>query len=119
MGLATLAESDVVLVGISRTSKTPLSIYLAYRGFKVANVPIILGVDPPKELFEIDQTRVVGLVMNPERMVRVRSARLQRWGMTGPRDYADIEAVKEELVYSKRIFNKGEPWPAVNESTCS
>ena len=114
LGLATLGDADVVLVGISRTSKTPLSIYLAYRAFKVANIPVILGVDPPKELYEIDQTKVVGLVMNPERMVRVRSARLQRWGMTGPRQYADPEAVKKELAYSRRIFNDGHPWPVVN-----
>jgi hypothetical protein len=114
LGLATIGDADVVLVGISRTSKTPLSIYLAYRGFKVANIPIILGVDPPKELYEIDQTKVVGLVMNPERMVRVRSARLRRWGMSAPRDYADPVAVNNELAYSKRVFNEGHPWPVVN-----
>jgi regulator of PEP synthase PpsR (kinase-PPPase family) len=114
LGLASLGDADVVLVGISRTSKTPLSIYLAYRALKVANVPIILGVDPPRELYDIDQTKIVGLVMNPERMVRVRSARLRQWGMTAPRDYADPGAVQEELAYSKRIFNEGHPWPVVN-----
>src|SRR6476646_386274 len=75
-----LHDADVVLVGVSRTSKTPLSIYLGYLGHKAANVPVVKGIAPPKELFEIDQRKVVGVTIDPNRLVEIRRARLRTMG---------------------------------------
>ncbi len=73
-----LDEADLVLVGVSRTGKTPLSVFLAYRGWRVANVPIVLGIDPPAELFRVDPQRVVALTIEPERLMSLRQARAKR-----------------------------------------
>ena len=83
-----LNEADIVLVGVSRTSKTPLSFYLAYRGWKVANVPIILDVEPPDELFGLPKHRGVGLVISPQRLAELRKVRVERLGTVTQR-YAD------------------------------
>ena len=76
-----LPKADLVLVGISRTSKTPLSTFLAQKGLKVANVPLVLGIDPPTELFAIDQERVFGLTIKAESLLQIRQARLKHLGM--------------------------------------
>lgn len=110
-----LYQAEIVLVGVSRTSKTPLSFYLAYRGWKVANVPIVLGVEPPAELFELPKHRVVGLVIRPERLVELRRARLERLG-TLPQGYADLEYVNQELTYAYEIFDRRRDWPLVDVS---
>jgi [pyruvate, water dikinase]-phosphate phosphotransferase / [pyruvate, water dikinase] kinase len=91
-----LDEADVVLVGVSRTSKTPLSIYLGYLGHKAANIPIVKGVDPPAALFDIDRAKIVGLTIDAQRLAEIREERVRSMG--GPRRrYADLEAVYEEL----------------------
>ncbi len=91
-----LDEADVVLVGVSRTSKTPLSIYLGYLGTKAANVPVVRGVQPPPVLFEIDPVKIVGLTIDPERLLEIRQERVR--GMGAPRsNYAEMEAIFEEL----------------------
>jgi [pyruvate, water dikinase]-phosphate phosphotransferase / [pyruvate, water dikinase] kinase len=91
-----LDEADIVLVGVSRTSKTPLSIYLGYLGHKVANVPIVRGVAPPRELFEIDPVKIVGLTIAPERLAEIRVERVRNLG--GPnRRYAALAEIYEEL----------------------
>ena len=77
--LDNLGRADIVLVGVSRTSKTPLSIYLAVRGYFVANVPIVYGVEPPQELFRIDQRKIVGMRMDPNRLNHVRQQRLKQY----------------------------------------
>ena len=74
--LRNLCKADMVLVGVSRTSKTPLSMYLAHKGYKVANVPLVKGIDPPREIFEIDQKRVVALIIDAKRLVELRSAQV-------------------------------------------
>ena len=100
-----LDEADIVLVGVSRTSKTPLSIYLGYLGHKAANVPIVRGVDPPAHLFEIDRVKIVGLTIDPERLVEIREERVRSMG--GPRRrYADLEVVFEELEDATRIHRR-------------
>jgi regulator of PEP synthase PpsR (kinase-PPPase family) len=99
-----LAEADVVLVGVSRTSKTPLSIYLGYQGFKTANVPIVNGIEPPKELYEVEREKVVGLTISAERLAEIRSDRI-RW-MRGGRRYADLAEIYEELEYAAAIHRK-------------
>ena len=91
-----LDEADVVLVGVSRTSKTPLSIYLGYLGHKAANVPIVKGVDPPSELFEIDAGKVVGLTIDPRRLAEIREERVRSMGAPNRR-YAALTEIYEEL----------------------
>jgi regulator of PEP synthase PpsR (kinase-PPPase family) len=91
-----LDEADIVLVGVSRTSKTPLSIYLGYLGQKAANVPIVKGIKPPPELFEIDPLKIVGLTIDAERLAEIRAARAR--GMGGKnRQYAEMLEIYDEL----------------------
>ncbi len=91
-----LDEADIVLVGVSRTSKTPLSIYLGYLGHKAANVPIVKGVELPAALFEVDRAKLVGLTIDAQRLAEIREERVRTMG--APRGkYADLEAVYEEL----------------------
>src|SRR2546430_12469252 len=78
-----LHDADVVLVGVSRTSKTPLSIYLGYLGHKAANVPVVKGIAPPAELFEIDRAKVVGLTIDPDRLAQIRRAPVRAMGAPG------------------------------------
>ena len=92
-----LREADIVLVGVSRTSKTPLSIYLGYLGQKAANVPIVKGITPPPELFEIDATKVVGLTIDAERLAEIRTARVRSMGGGNNRRYAEMVEIYEEL----------------------
>ena len=111
-----LYQADIVLVGISRTSKTPLSIYLAHRGWKVANVPLVKGIDPPPELFEIDPKRIAALIIDPQRLVEVRAARLRNLGQDPKAAYADYEEIEEELKFAKKFF-RGYPWAVIDVSS--
>lgn len=108
-----LERAEIVLVGVSRTSKTPLSIYLAYRGWRVANIPIVLGVEPPAKLFELPRRRVVGLIIKPERLSELRKARLEHIG-TPLRGYADLEYIQEEARYAYQIYARRPDWPLVD-----
>jgi regulator of PEP synthase PpsR (kinase-PPPase family) len=99
-----LRDADIVLVGVSRTSKTPLSIYLGYLGYKAANVPLVKGIDPPPELFEVDQTKIVGLTIDAQRLHEIRGERL-RW-MRGDRSYADLAEIFAELDYASTIHRR-------------
>ncbi len=108
-----LPRAEIVLVGVSRTSKTPLSIYLAYRGWRVANVPIILGVEPPPQLFKLPHGRVVGLVIKPERLAELRQARVQHMGIS-PLGYADLEHIRQEMAYAYHLFERRRDWPLVD-----
>jgi regulator of PEP synthase PpsR (kinase-PPPase family) len=98
---AGLSEADIVLVGVSRTSKTPLSIYLGYLGYKTANVPLVKGIEPPAELFAIDQTKIVGLTIDAKRLSEIRGERI-RW-MRGDRKYASLVEIYEELDYAEQV----------------
>ena len=100
-----LHEADVVLVGVSRTSKTPLSIYLGYLGQKAANVPIVKGITPPSELFEVDPLKVVGLTIDAGRLAEIRSARIR--GMGGRnRQYAELPEIYDELEEAAAIHRR-------------
>ncbi|HTP66636.1 MAG TPA: pyruvate, water dikinase regulatory protein [Geobacteraceae bacterium] len=105
-----LHKADMILVGVSRTSKTPLSMYLANRGYKVANIPLVNGVDPPGELFEVDQKRVVGLLIENRRLVELRSARLRNLRQNPHGDYADFDMVEEELEFCRRLYRRHPEW---------
>ncbi|SNB47578.1 pyruvate, water dikinase regulatory protein [Geobacter sp. DSM 9736] len=112
--LRNLFRADIVLVGVSRTSKTPLSIYLAHKGYKVANVPLVYGIAPPPELFEIDQRRVVGLMIDAERLVELRVARLRQLRQSPRGSYADYDAVVEELNYCRQLYRKNPEWQVID-----
>jgi regulator of PEP synthase PpsR (kinase-PPPase family) len=100
-----LHEADIVLAGVSRTSKTPLSMYLGYLGYKTANVPIVKGIEPPKALFEIDATKIVGLTIDAARLAEIRQQRVRRMG--GPRgEYADLVSIYEDLEAAAGIHRR-------------
>ncbi len=102
----TLFQADVVLTGPSRTSKTPLSMYLAQRGYKTGNVPLIPNMDPPRELLELNPRKVFGLVMKPEVLVTIRKERVQTLGVPPYLRYADAEGVFVELRRARRLFRE-------------
>jgi hypothetical protein len=97
-----LDEADIVLVGVSRTSKTPLSIYLGYLGHKAANVPVVRGIEPPHELFEIDPAKIVGLTIDAERLEDIRAARVRSMGAPRKR-YAELEEIYAELEEAAKL----------------
>ncbi len=107
-------KADIVLVGVSRTSKTPLSTILAQRGLKVANLPLVLGVAPPPELMEAPQDRIVGLTIGIEQLCEIRQARLRQLGMPAETNYAMREHVRQELEYAVGLFHKHPEWPVVD-----
>jgi [pyruvate, water dikinase]-phosphate phosphotransferase / [pyruvate, water dikinase] kinase len=108
-----LEEADVVLVGVSRTSKTPTSIYLANRGVKTANVPLVPGVPPPPRLEAAKKPLVVGLVASPERIVQIRQNRLLSLKANDDSSYIDRDAVAEEIAYSRRLCARHN-WPIID-----
>ena len=100
-----LEDADIVLVGVSRTSKTPLSMYLGYLGYKTANVPIVKGVEPPRALFEIDQTKVVGLTIDASRLAEIRQERARRMGGS-QRAYAELVGIYDELEQAEAVHRR-------------
>ncbi|KAJ1291182.1 hypothetical protein BS78_02G298600 [Paspalum vaginatum] len=109
-----LNRADIVLVGVSRTGKTPLSIYLAQKGYKVANVPIVMGVDLPKPLFEINQDKIFALTINPVVLQAIRRARAKSLGFYEHRsNYAEMEHVRQELNHANTIFTHSPGWPVI------
>ncbi len=101
-----LGLADLVLVGVSRTSKTPLSMYLAHKQLKVANVPLVPEVQPPEELFEIERNKVVGLTISPNQLYEIRKERLLALGLRHQSSYASLERILAELEYSEAIMKK-------------
>ena len=108
-----LDNADVVLVGVSRTSKTPTSIYLANRGLKTANVPFVPGVPLPDDLFKLTHPLVVGLTKDPRRLVEIRRQRLRLLDQDENTDYVDLDMVSKEITEARRVFSKYE-WPVIN-----
>jgi len=98
--------ADVVVIGVSRTSKTPLSMYLAHKGIKTANIPLVPEVTPPRELFLIPSNKIFGLVLSPEKLNQIRSERLKTLGLGTSADYANINRIMEELEYADQIMKK-------------
>lgn len=107
-------KADLVLAGVSRTSKTPLSTYLANRGIKVANCPLVLGVPVPPELNEVQQDRIVALTIGIDQLVEIRRARLRQLGMPADTNYGLREHVKEELDFAEGIFRAHPQWPVID-----
>ncbi len=99
-----LHDADIVLVGVSRSSKTPLSIYLGYLGYKTANIPIVSGIEPPPELFRVDPTRVVGVTIDAETLHTVRTQRVRT--MKGPKKYAELTEIYQELEHAEAVHRR-------------
>ncbi|MDX3909223.1 MAG: pyruvate, water dikinase regulatory protein [Sphingobium sp.] len=105
-------EADIVLAGVSRASKTPTSIYLANRGYKTANIPLIMESPPPESLYRLKHPLVVGLTISPERLVQVRRNRLLSLNQAPETNYVDIERVQAEVAFARRIFADN-GWPVI------
>lgn len=112
--LGDLDQADIVLIGISRTSKTPLSIFLSHKGWKVANVPLVIDTPLPEELFKIDQRKVVGLMIDGDTLLRIRRKRLEKFGQDPGGEYASIRYIEQEMEYAQALFKKNRKWPVFN-----
>jgi [pyruvate, water dikinase]-phosphate phosphotransferase / [pyruvate, water dikinase] kinase len=105
LGLDTLHEAEIVLAGVSRTSKTPTSIFLGQQGYKVANIALAIESPVPAELTALGPAQVVGLLIDPQRLIEVRTSRRKSWSMQ-PGAYTDEDHVVEELTWSRRLFSR-------------
>lgn len=112
--LTGLEKADLVILGISRTSKTPLSMYLSHQGWRVANIPLIHGFEVPAEVLALDPRRVIGLTIDAGDLAQIRRARLERLGQSRGGEYADPEKVLAEIEWAADIFRKNRRWPVFN-----
>lgn len=101
-----VVRADIVAVGVSRTSKTPLCMYLAHRGIKAANIPLVPEVAPPEEIFQIPSHRVIGLTIQPQKLVEIRSERLKTLGLASNAGYANMQRILKELSYAEDIMRR-------------
>jgi len=108
-----ITEADIVLLGVSRTNKTPTSIYLANRGYKTINIPLVLDQKIPDDLKSNNKTCVIGLVADPERLADIRRNRVAIMKEDNIKEYTDLNAIKEEVNKSKKLFNKYK-WPIID-----
>ncbi|MHA6287899.1 pyruvate, water dikinase regulatory protein [Maricaulis sp. CAU 1757] len=105
--------ADIVLLGVSRTSKTPTCVYLAHRGFRAANIPLVKGVPLPEQIYQLRKPLVVGLTASPERIVQIRRNRLLSLNEDRDTNYIDDYSVREEILHAKRLFSK-HAWPSID-----
>lgn len=112
--LTDLDKADIILVGISRTSKTPLSIFLSHKGWKVVNIPLVLNQPLPTELSKVDQRKVVGLLIDMPNLQRIRRNRLEKFGTDPGGEYASLSYIEKELRYAEEIFRGNKRWPVFN-----
>ncbi|OYD07683.1 pyruvate, water dikinase regulatory protein [Paludifilum halophilum] len=101
-----LLRADIVLIGVSRTSKTPLSMYLAHKRIKVANVPLVPEVEPPEELFMVPAKKCIGLIIEPDQLNGIRRERLKSLGLAARANYANMERILQELEYSEKVMKR-------------
>ncbi|MBW1895903.1 MAG: kinase/pyrophosphorylase [Deltaproteobacteria bacterium] len=111
-----LRHADLILVGLSRTGKTPLSTYLANQGWKVANIPLHPDMTPPEELFEVSQRKVFGLVIGVETLVKLREARLKQLGLTPHAKYADPVVISDEIEWCNEVYGANPLWRTMDIS---
>lgn len=113
-----LHQADIVLVGVSRTSKTPLSVFLAHKGYKVGNVPLILETEPPEQLWEVDQDRVFALTIDPSALKEIRHQRIEQMGRGWLRpdatNYGQIDYILAELDEALDLFARNREWPVID-----
>jgi regulator of PEP synthase PpsR (kinase-PPPase family) len=98
--------ADIVIVGVSRVGKTPLCMFLAMQGYKAANVPLAVEVEPPAKLFQIDRRKVIGLTLEPERLVEYRRERQQRLGSAAPTRYSELREIARDLEFADELFRR-------------
>lgn len=108
-----LDQADIIILGVSRTSKTPTSLYLANRGYKTANIPLVPGVPVPEEIARTTTAFIIGLTNDPARLTQIRRNRMLMLKQEEETDYVDIERVKEEVTEARRLFSKN-GWPVIN-----
>jgi regulator of PEP synthase PpsR (kinase-PPPase family) len=101
-----ILKADIVLIGVSRTSKTPLSMFLAHKRFKVANVPLVPEVPPPDELYEIPRKNCIGLIISPDKLNEIRKERLKSLGLASRANYASFQRILDELDYAEKIMKR-------------
>ncbi len=104
LGLDTISSAEILLLGISRTSKTPLSIYLAYNGFRCANIPLVKDIPLPQSILALDRSRFVGLTIDPAKLATIRATRLRKLGRPDSEQYANIETIRDEINYANRLI---------------
>jgi len=109
-----LREADIVLVGVSRTSKTPLSVFLAHKGYKVGNVPLVLDREPPEALWEVDSRRVFALTIDPHALREIRVRRLEQMRMSDRTNYGQVDYILAELDFAHDLFNRNREWPVLD-----
>ena len=109
-----LRDAEIILCGVSRTSKTPLSTYLAHKGYKVANVPIVLDRPLPDALLDVDPERVFALTIDPEALQSIRRSRLRTMGMGRAVNYDDFDYILAELEFADRLFRSHREWPVID-----
>ncbi|XP_047308175.1 probable pyruvate, phosphate dikinase regulatory protein, chloroplastic [Impatiens glandulifera] len=111
-----LHKAEIILTGVSRTGKTPLSTYLAHKGYKIANVPIVMGIELPKTLFEVDQRKVFGLTINPNVLRSIRRERAKSLGFCDEikSNYSEIDYVRQDLEYATSIYALNPVWPVID-----
>ena len=112
--LADLNSADIILVGVSRTSKTPLSIFLSHKGWRVANIPLVINSPLPAELATVDQRKIVGLVIDMDSLSRIRRNRLEKFGQDPGGEYASLSYIEKEIEYAHEVFRKNKRWPVFN-----
>jgi regulator of PEP synthase PpsR (kinase-PPPase family) len=110
-----LDQADVVLLGVSRTSKTPTCIYLAHRGIRAANVPLVAGRPLPEKLFQLKNALIVGLLISPDRLIQIRRNRLLSLKETRDTSYTDQDAVRDEIIAARRLYER-HGWPTIDVS---
>ncbi|WP_248926649.1 pyruvate, water dikinase regulatory protein [Paenibacillus hamazuiensis] len=101
-----ILQADIVLVGVSRTSKTPLSMYLAHKKFKVANVPLVPEIQPPDQLFTVSKDKIIGLTINPVKLNMIRTERLKMLGLPGNASYANVDRISYELEFAGKVMSR-------------
>ncbi|NRD80232.1 kinase/pyrophosphorylase [Bacillus sp. BRMEA1] len=101
-----ILKADIVLIGVSRTSKTPLSMYLAHKRFKVANVPLVPEVPPPDELFLVPRKNCIGLIISPDKLNEIRKERLRSLGLASRANYASYQRILDELEYAEKLMKR-------------
>jgi regulator of PEP synthase PpsR (kinase-PPPase family) len=111
-----LGLADLILVGLSRTGKTPLGTYLAHQGWKVANMPLHPDMDLPQELFEVDQRKIFGLLINVESLVKLRESRLEQLGLAPRAKYADALKIADEIEWCKGVYKENPRWRIIDMS---
>ena len=109
-----MPKAEIVVVGVSRTSKTPVCAYLAQRGYKAANLPLVLGMEPPPQVDELDARRVFGLTISPAVLLEIRRSRLKRMGVANKSEYADLAHIESELDHARKIYRKHPDWTVLD-----